>query len=74
MPSRNHAVFLSLSRRGDSMHRHVVAATLLVCTLASDAPAAEVRVIAEEVSIQPEQTQSFEFGNVPQQGATVLLI
>jgi hypothetical protein len=41
--------------------------------LISDVSAAELSIIADEVSIPPQQTQSFEFGNVPQQDTTVLL-
>lgn len=55
------------------MHRPVVAAALLIGVLMANVSAAELPVIVEEIAIPPGQTRSLEFGNVPQQGTTVLL-
>lgn len=54
------------------MHHRVICLAAL-WMLISDVSAAELSIIADEVSIPPQQTQSFEFGNVPQHETAVLL-
>ena len=44
-----------------------------IAGLASAAPADEMSVIDRELRIPPQETRTIEFGNVRQQGTTVLL-
>ncbi|MDO9541955.1 MAG: hypothetical protein Q7J98_06490 [Kiritimatiellia bacterium] len=51
----------------------MIQTALALLLLANLAYAAEIRVIDQEISIQPGETQAFEFGTVPQADTTVTM-